>query len=146
MESLQPSKELSGTMMERSFIKLSEDPSWNFKKLCRILCSKNRAGKEYQHAQMVLQPLFPGEATSFHCHLSHAYTAFHSSRFGAPAVVWGEFPPVISLYAISFLLNHDPFVKDLMLLFSVCLCDRGRGRDRKRMASMMNRLEVQKLN
>jgi hypothetical protein len=27
----------------------------------------------------------------------NVYHAFHSSRFGAPAVVWEEFPPIIIL-------------------------------------------------
>ncbi len=34
----------------------------------------------------------------------------HSSLFGAPAVVWEEFPPVILLCAFSFLLNHDDMI------------------------------------
>ncbi len=34
----------------------------------------------------------------------------HSCRFGAPAVVWEESPPVILLCAFSFLLNHDDMI------------------------------------
>jgi hypothetical protein len=59
-------------------------------------------------------------------------------------VVWEEFPSVISLYAISFSLKHDPYLLIIRsdVIFSACFCDRGRGRDRKRMESMINRGEM----
>jgi hypothetical protein len=60
-------------------------------------------------------------------------------------MVWEKSPPVISLYAISILLNHDPCLLIIRseVIFSVCFCDRGRGRDRKRMGSMINRWEIE---
>ncbi len=61
-------------------------------------------------------------------------------------MVWEEFPPVISRYAISFLLNHDPYLLIIRsdVIFSVCFCDRGRGRDQKRMESMRNSWEIER--
>jgi len=48
----------------------------------------------------------------------------------------------MSLYAISFLLNHDSYF--LNIRSDIRFCDRRRGRDRKRMESMKIRLEIER--
>jgi len=51
----------------------------------------------------------------------------------------------MSLYAISFLLNHDSYLLHIRsdVIIFVCFCDRRRGRDWKRMESMKIRLEIE---
>ena len=59
-----------------------------------------------------------------HCPLqSPVFFPFHSSRYGAPAVVWEDVPPnhntVILLCDVSFLLNHDPDLRFLCAFLQV---------------------------
>ena len=75
-------------------------------------------GGNYRKRKSLLNKRWSHNATAFISRYS--YNSIHSSRYWAPAVVWGEFPPVITLYAIAFLLNHDPFQSD-MIIFCLLL-------------------------
>ncbi len=70
----------------------------------------------------------------------NSFIPVSSTSCARPAVEWEEFPPVISRYAISFLLNHDPyllisknyFVPLLTLLVCLFLRHRGCARRQKK--------------
>ncbi len=61
-------------------------------------------------------------------------------------MVWEELPPVISRYAISFLLNHDPYLLIIRsdVIFSVLFCDREAGVIESAWSQMINRWEIER--